>query len=277
MPVNQENINLWIQHSDIDYIGHFIKAWIPFNAWYNSSFSTLHSDREKISAIKTQPNSVRNGINSLMESDSQQGQEFRSYLSALYYQLQQNQIDGRNDRIWFENALKEKNSRHKIDNREFGRDKYYLERTDGAYLGDITEMKVVIKRKSDNSIIFNYTHPSYDLIHFQAHPDYQNLSNRRKEQVRLMFQELEPVKINTLLETNMSESPVNYYQCDSYTLRRDITNTSCYAIHIVKALVEVLYQLRNVLFHGELVPNNGAQKVYKEAYSILKMILEKIK
>ena len=91
MPVNQENINLWINQSNIDYIGHFIKAWIPFNAWYNSSFSTLQSDRDKISAIKSQPNSVRNGINSLMESNSQEGQEFKSYISALYYQLQQNQ------------------------------------------------------------------------------------------------------------------------------------------------------------------------------------------
>ncbi|WP_408027224.1 hypothetical protein [Tenacibaculum litoreum] len=27
-----ENIRMWIEQSDIDYIGHFIKACIPFNA-----------------------------------------------------------------------------------------------------------------------------------------------------------------------------------------------------------------------------------------------------
>jgi len=277
MPINQENINLWIQQSDIDYIGHFIKAWIPFNAWYNSSFATLNSDREKISAIKTQPNSVRNGINSLMESDSQQGQEFRNYLAALYYQLQQNQIDGREGRIWFENALREKNPVNLIDNREIGHNKYYLKRTDGTHLGKVEEMKVILKRKSDNQTIFNYTHNEYDLQHLQSYSDFQPLSDTRKEQIRLLFQKLEPIKIDTLIETNKSESPINYYQCDSYTLKRDVSNPNCHAIHIVKALVEVLYQLRNVLFHGELVPNNGAQKVYKEAYLILKMILEKIK
>ena len=92
-----------------------------------------------------------------------------------------------------------------------------------------------------------------------------------------MFQELEPIKVESLLETNKSESPINYYECDSYVLRRDTTNSSCYSIYIVKALIEILYQLRNVLFHGELVPNKGAQNVYKEAYLILKMILEKIR
>ena len=277
MSVSQENINLWIQQSDIDYISHFIKAWIPFNAWYNSNFSSLNSDREKISAIKSQPNSVRNGINSLMESDSQEGQEFRSYLSALYFQLQQNQIDGRDRRIWFENALREKNPVNLIENREIGHNKYYLKRTDGTYLGEVTEMKVILKRRNDNQTIFHYTHTEYDLQHLQSYTDFQSLSNTRKEQIRLLFQELEPIKIDTLLENNRSESPINYYQCDSYTLRRDAANTSCYAIYVVKALIEILYQLRNVLFHGELVPNNGAQKVYKEAYFVLKMILEKIR
>ncbi|WGH76672.1 hypothetical protein P8625_05810 [Tenacibaculum tangerinum] len=91
-----------------------------------------------------------------------------------------------------------------------------------------------------------------------------------------MFQELKPIQVETLLETNKNETPINYYQCDSYVLRRDTTN-SCYAIYVVKALIEILYQLRNVLFHGELVPNKGAQNVYKEAYLILKMILDKIR
>ncbi|MDD7913778.1 hypothetical protein [Polaribacter ponticola] len=271
-----ENIRMWIEQSDIDYIGHFIKAWIPFNAWYNDTFSSLTSDRQKISAIKSQNNTVRRGINSLMESDSQLGQEFRSNLSALYYQLQQNQIDGRDGRIWFEDALKEKNNIDLIDNREFGRDKYYLKRTDGQYLGQVSEMKIILKKKSDNSTTFVYTHTEYDITHLQSFPAYQSLSHTKKEQVRIMFQELKPIRIETLLETNKNESPINYYQCDSYVLRREPTN-SCYSIYVVKALLEILYQLRNVLFHGELVPNKGAQNVYKEAYLVLKMILAKIR
>lgn len=277
MSTSQENINRWIEQSDIDYIGHFIKAWIPFNAWYNNNYPTLSTDREKISSIKSQSNTIRNGINAYMESGSQEGLEFRSILSSLYYQLQQNQIDGRDGRISFESALKEKNIVNVIDNREFGRDKYYLQRIDGARLGEIQEIKVILKKKSDNTTVFNYSHSEYCLSHLQADTSFQALSGTKKEQIRLFFNELAPTHILSLLETSKTESPKNYYKCDSYSLKRDVVNTNCYAIHVCKALIEILYQLRNVLFHGELVPNNGAQKVYKEAYLILKMILEKIK
>lgn len=277
MPTSQENINRWIEQADIDYIGHFIKAWIPFNAWYNNHYPTLKTDREKISTIKTQSNTVRNGINAYMESDSQEGLEFRSYISSLYYQLQQNQIDGRDGRIWFDNALKEKNPKNLIDNQDFGHSTYYLLRTDGQSLGEVTEMRVILKKKSDGTTILPYVHNSYNLQHLQADARYQGLSQARREQLRLLFLELEPIKTDTVLETTKIENPRNYYQCDSYTLRRDTTNPNCYSIHVCKALIEILYQLRNVLFHGELVPNNGAQKVYKDAYLILRMILEKIK
>lgn len=276
MPVNQENINRWIEQAQIDYIGHFIKAWIPFNAWYNNHYPTLTRDREKISTIKSQGNSVRNGIHAYMESDSQEGLEFRSYISALYYQLQQNQIDGRDGRIWFDSALKEKNPVNEINNRDIGHNRYYLRRTDGVYMGEISEMKVILKKKSDRTTIFSYIHSAYDLDHLQSQANFQDLSRTRQEQIRLLFGELVPIKIDTVLETNRVESPKNYYQCDSYTLRRDISNPNCYSIHVCKALIEILYQLRNALFHGELVPNNGAQKVYKEAYHILKMILNRI-
>ena len=277
MPVNQENINRWIEQAEIDYIGHFIKAWIPFNAWYNNHYPTLNTDREKISTIKSQSNSARNGINAYMETESQDGLKFRGYVSALYYQLQQNQIDGRDGRIWFDSALKDKNPNNLIDNRELGQNRYYLKRTDGNYMGAILEMKVILKKKSDDSTVFHYSHTDYDLVHLQSLADFQALSQARKEQIRLLFLKLEPIKLDTILETTKSETPKNYYQCDSFTFRRDISNPNCYSIHVCKALIEILYQLRNVLFHGELVPNNGAQKVYKEAYLILKMILEKIR
>ena len=53
MPASTENITRWIEQSEIDYFTHFIKAWIPFNAWYNLRYSNLGSDREKINSIKT--------------------------------------------------------------------------------------------------------------------------------------------------------------------------------------------------------------------------------
>ena len=41
---------------------------------------------------------------------------------------------------------------------------------------------------------------------------------------------------------------------------------------IARSLIEILYKLRNALFHGEVVPNN-VQNVYQHAYLILKSII----
>ena len=42
---------------------------------------------------------------------------------------------------------------------------------------------------------------------------------------------------------------------------------------IARALIEILYQLRNTLFHGEITPTPEIQKVYEPAYLILKRII----
>lgn len=277
MSTSTDNIRRWIEQSDIDYITHFIKAWIPFNAWYNANHPSLNTDREKISKIKGEANAFRNAINSFMEAESQQGLEFKNYLAFLHYRLQNCQLDNRDGRISFNSILKEKNLVNLIDNEEFGANKYFLKRTDGSRLGEVSQIQVLVKKKSDGSVIFNYSHNDYDLAHLELNQKYMNLSRTRREQTRFFFNQLKPIIVTDLIQYNLLYSPNNFYQCDSYSFIRDTSATSCYSISVCKALIETLYQLRNMLFHGELVPNLATQEVYKEAYSLLKMILDKIK
>ncbi|MBY8963864.1 hypothetical protein KJK34_13975 [Flavobacterium sp. D11R37] len=277
MPTSTENIRRWIEQSDIDYITNFIKAWIPFNAWYNASYPTLDSDRKKINKIKKDSNPVRNAINSYMESDSQEGLEFRSYLSSLHFNLQNSHLENSEGVISFNSIIKEKNPKNLIDNEIIGHNKYYLRRVDAGPLGEISEIQIFLKRKNDNTTIFSYRHDTYDLNHLQAQQAYIALSYPRKEQLRLYFKQLEPIIVTDLVQYTLIESPKNYYKCDSYNFIRDINNTNCYAIFVCKGLIETLYQLRNILFHGELIPNVATQKVYKEAYALLKLILDKIR
>ncbi|KAF2336155.1 hypothetical protein [Flavobacterium daemonense] len=274
--ISQENINRWIEQSDIDYIGHYIKAWIPFNAWYNNTFQTLSTDREKINEIKNNANTVRNAINTLMEGDSSLSMEFKSYLASLIFHTAELNIQGRDGIINFENIIRVKNTINQ-KNEPFNRNQYFLRRTDGTYIGNVTQFQINVKKLSDNSSIFSYTHNDYDMEHLLNFPAYQSLSAQVQTQVRLYFQELLPFTKISVIETNTIESPKNYYQCDNYRLKRDTSNTTCYAHNIVKSLIEILYQLRNVVFHGELVPNRDAQKVYSAAFHVLKIILEKLR
>lgn len=274
--VSQENINRWIEQSDIDYIGHYIKAWIPFNAWYNNTFQTLNTDREKINEIKKNPNTVRNAINSLMEGDSALSMEFKSHLASLIFHTGELNIQGRDGIINFENIIKVKNLTNQ-KNEDFGLNNYFVKRTDGSSIGQVTQIQINVKRKANNSSVFSYSHTEYDLEHLQNFPAYQSLSDQVKTQIRIYYQELIPFSTESIIENNLKNTPLNYYQCDNFNLRRDTSNTTCYAHLIVKALIEILYQLRNVVFHGELVPNRDAQKVYAAAFHVLKIILEKIK
>jgi hypothetical protein len=277
MPVSTENIRRWIEQSDIDYITYFIKAWIPFNAWYSSRYEPLDGERPKINAIKnTQDDPVRRGINTYLEGDGQVSQEFRSYLAALHHALEQAGIDSREGRVSFREIIKEKNSTNLVDNETKRQITYFLRRVDGTRLGEITQMEVFLKDRA-GSTFFNYRHTEYDWGHLQNMPTFTGLSPVQQENTRLYFESLHPIIITDAIETNLQEAPRNYYRCDSYIFKRDTNDNFCNGRIVVKGLIEVLYQLRNILFHGELTPNETVQPVYKNAYFLLKMLLEKVR
>jgi hypothetical protein len=105
MPVNTENIHRCIEQSTIDYSIQQIKAWFPFNAWFNTAHSSLDSDRAKINAIKNRSNSIRNKVNTLLEGNGQERQEFKSVLAALHSELLNNQMDSQTGRIGFNDII----------------------------------------------------------------------------------------------------------------------------------------------------------------------------
>lgn len=43
---------------------------------------------------------------------------------------------------------------------------------------------------------------------------------------------------------------------------------------ICQGIIEILYKLRNVLFHGETVPDSAINKVYEPAYHILHTLIQ---
>ena len=43
---------------------------------------------------------------------------------------------------------------------------------------------------------------------------------------------------------------------------------------LCKGIIEILYKLRNVLFHGEIIPDFDTNKVYEPAYHILYTLIQ---
>jgi hypothetical protein len=56
----------------------------------------------------------------------------------------------------------------------------------------------------------------------------------------------------------------------------DNTEKNKLSKNLYKGFIEILYKLRNGLFHSEVEPNCDVMKVYKFTYFILRKILHKI-
>jgi len=65
------HINSWIEKAQMDFYTMFIKAWIPFNAWYLKEFydegSNRISDKNIIDYLKSNSNKYRDKIISLLK------------------------------------------------------------------------------------------------------------------------------------------------------------------------------------------------------------------
>jgi hypothetical protein len=280
MAVTTENLKRWIEQSNIDYVTYFIKAWIPFNAWYNSHFPALDGERAKINATKNNANPVRNGISAYLENDGQEGENFRSYLSALHHGLQNHILTSETGIISFHEIIKEKNPKNLVNNETLNGITYYLKREDSGKLGVINQIQVFLKN-STGTTFFSYQHTEFDFEHLKlsatTNANFGALSAKQQENTRVFFLQLIPIITTNAIETNLQTTPKNFYKCDSYHFKRDTVDSYCRGNYVCKSLVETLYQLRNILFHGELIPSDGIQPIYKNAYFLLKMILEKVK
>lgn len=104
-----ENSEKWKTLASIDYFTQFVKAWIPFNAWYKNYYPSLKTDREAINEIKAHPNSFRNKLVSLLNNQGNDSVAFKSRVAELHLELERKHIFNKSDRINFENIVIESN------------------------------------------------------------------------------------------------------------------------------------------------------------------------
>ena len=253
---NAEN---WKALSNIDYFTHFVKAWIPFNAWYRNSYPALESDAEIMQQIKTQHNSCRNRIISLIENPETDNDSkiFKMYLGELHHQLERNHIHNRGVRISFTNIVVEDNPQI-IFEREYRKFSYKVE-IDAGNRRRTTS--TVIDSKSVTRMHFIQT-AGYNLDELLAEAQYKALPPECQHLLKTCYGEVNPKKAISLLEMD----PSNSLKIGNYSFVND-------SELIAKAIITIIYNLRNSLFHGQLVPDRNTQLVYEPAYHMLRMLV----
>lgn len=260
----RENIEKWDKLAEIYYYSYFITTWISFNAWYNFSFPLITGDRAVINHIKNHPSGTKARFLSLLRGTNQESIHFRENIAQLHYTLQNHNISTDEQRIWFESFVVELDRTNLVLNQNYNGIRYHVTVTINN--GEITQVVATVKNAA-NANLMVYTHTALDITHLRVFQQYIALSQVQKNTIEGYINFANPKKPVCLL-TN--DAPPDCIEIGQFRLINDENL-------IFKAVIEMLYGLRNKLFHGDLTPSPEANKVYEAAYRILKQIVEGIK
>ena len=99
----------------------------------------------------------------------------------------------------------------------------------------------------------------FNLKELENFAQYKKLNNEeQKNNLKECYKAINPKKPISLLSREKNKS----IEIGGYNFIDDIDK-------ICKAIIEVLYLLRNSLFHGEIIPGRETNNVYEPAYNIL--------
>ncbi|WP_055073845.1 hypothetical protein [Pseudanabaena sp. 'Roaring Creek'] len=261
MSLYTENAEKWKSLASIDYFTQFIKAWIPFNAWYKNFYPTIDTDRRAIDEIKANRNSFRNRLISLLEDQDNAGFTFKSRIAELHLQLERKYIYNKNERITFEKIKIEENTRLSYD---FLRNNLKYEAIRGIphRRGQID----IFIYNRDSTVKFSYTQTDgFDLDNLINNSNFQLLSPNQQNNLKACYEEINPSKTISLLSNDIN----NCIQMGNLHFINDRDK-------LCKGIIEIIYKLRNVLFHGEIIPDSDTNKVYEPAYQILHTLIQSL-
>ena len=246
------NEQQWKMLIEVDWLGQYIKAWIAFNAWYRNSFA-LNRDREIIDAIKNDSGHICSKIEDSLSGNSSSEKSFQSNVADLHGSLSGTIIKSMNKRISFE-AIED--YRHAKPVAETKNNISYKIEVDI----DRSEHIVQITNSNGREILCETIRRGNSLDTQQL----TYLSDAQKETLQGFLKESTPVHNLLVHDSDFRES--NHREIGSFKF---VDNTNL----IARAIIEILYQLRNALFHGEITPDSETQEVYQPAYLILKSII----
>ncbi|WP_424686775.1 MAG: hypothetical protein ACNI3H_01570 [Halarcobacter ebronensis] len=231
---------------DIDYYVYFTKAYFAFNAYLKAKHPTL-TDLDKIREMKNDI-TVSRKFKSLVED----GKHFRDDLIALKENLNSTVIKNNNEIITFDRVKIGDHNVVEIFNESYNGVAYFIKAIDN----DLFTFKV--KDTQPNPFKIEQLEETLNSI---------SITTTQKSKVRALITEhVENYNINL---SNEIEILRNF---------NDLTNTEKAKLceNLYKGFIEILYKLRNGLFHSEVEPNSDVMKVYKFTYFILRKILHEI-
>ncbi|KAA6302358.1 MAG: hypothetical protein EZS26_001471 [Candidatus Ordinivivax streblomastigis] len=265
MATSSENIKLWMNQAEPDYYLHFLKVWIPFNAWYVDSYPSLkRKDTDIINELQNTASEPKKIIKNFLDNNGHEALEFQKNLAELHFQLDANSINHNGSRLSFkslylmENPVKHKNDKDKIFNI------YKVEKTTHYF-------QAYIEAKG-GKVLLDFKQSQYEIEDLTKDIAYIKLDKKIQRKIYNLYEEINPKKAISII-CNQNSSKKDCIALKSENSCKLIKDTET----IAKACIKVLYALRCMLFHGEIAPTETNRKIYKNASCILQLIINKLK
>jgi len=231
---------------DIDYYVYFTKAYFAFNAYLKFKNPTL-TDLDKIREMKNDINIARK-FEILLDN----GKHFKDDLIALKESLSSIVIKNNNEIITFDRVKIGDHNEIVIFNESYNGVTYFIK----AINNDMFTFKV--KDTQPNS---------FKIEALESTLESTSITDTQKNKVRALINaHVENYNINL---SNEIEKLKNFNNLSSAEQRKLSEN-------LYKGFIEILYKLRNGLFHSEVEPTSDVMKVYKFTYFILRKVLHNI-
>lgn len=246
----------WKRLIEVDWLGQYVKAWVAFNAWYSNNFKPPQGkirikDRDIIEKIKNDEGGICSKIENLLSGTDSNQKLFQSDVAALHKALSDITVKSSGKRIW----LKEISDYHYVESIEEMRHNIKYEIKINS---QNRERSVMVTGKT----VFEKTIKAEDEDIFQKENWFDELSNSG------WFEKLSQAQRKYLRVLLIDSLPIH----NLLDFSNDPNKFSGDIKLIARAHIEILYQLRNALFHGEVTPNE-VQSVYQPAYLVLKQII----
>lgn len=261
-----ENIRLWMAQSEPDYYLFFLKAWIPFNAWYVAEYPNLQKKdtaiiKELQDGAGSKPRSI---MKNFLESEADhEALKFKSHFAELHHQLTTVPLAHNGSRLSFTHLnLAQNPDKHKNDVDEHG-NVYKVEKTSAYW-------QAYIQAKGGKTLL-DFKKPVYSAEELLKDVAYLRLDRKVQKRIRELFQEIDPQKpISVISRSALKQDCISIKSQHPCKIIKDCDV-------VAKACINVLYALRCMLFHGEVSPTEANRRVYENAFFLLQLTINRLK
>lgn len=252
-----------LSKGDFDYSVFFIKCWIPFNAWYCGAYPQhKNTDSKILKEVKTDNNLFKTRIISLLNNNDEESEYFKNLILELHSKLERFNIPNNLNKISF-NSICFRDNPLSISTLNSNNTRYQVELLTTNAQNNI-RLRVVALRNTNT--IFHYQHTKYDIDHLKNNYDFTQLSSKAQNIIIKCAEEVNPKKKECLIVGRKVDSL--FGKNGTYF----INNPD----FIAQSLIEVLYKLRCILFHGEIIPSTNNLSVYEPAYYIMRILIQSL-